>query len=95
MTCSLLKKEIYVVGKIIFCNFASALVCNGCHTPLRLKGNQVRGLNRPATVSSIELFGHVYCVTDRKNGWEGRPKREQVRRPAMRLIISIISWIRF
>jgi len=26
MTCSLLKKEIYLVGKIIFCNFAAEMV---------------------------------------------------------------------
>ncbi len=42
------------------------MVRKGYHIPLRLIGNQVRDLNRPATVSSTKLFGHVHCVTDLK-----------------------------
>lgn len=51
-----------------FSSFASALVRRRHHCPTRLKGNQVKGLNRPATVSSVAYAPGRECrATDRYN----------------------------
>lgn len=71
--------------------FATALVRRGLPGPERLKGNQVKGLNRPATVSSISTSGYYPNVTGHHAA--GKTVREGNKSGDLPCgLVSIISW---